>query len=1090
MTPSNIVLPDDSERRAIAGELDTTFLVEAAAGTGKTTSLATRMVALLREGKAEAGQIAAITFTRKAAAHLRQKFQNTLEKAHAVEAPGENRDRLALALEQIDRCYIGTIHSFCARLLRERPVEAGVDPGFTELEKADDTDLRDRWWHDYTDRLFAEGSTLPADLERYGIGLDRLQATYNTLCNYPEVQPAVAKKAKPDLSESRKSLREFLALAERALPSQPAPKGWDSMQIQLRRAIRLQMILDIEDDVELVRVLECLDGSGSVTQNRWSDGNTAKEMQARFEEFKSNVVQPMLQSWREYLHPILINAVIPAVDGLANHRRSNAMLNFQDLLMIARDLLRDKPRIRHYFRRRFSHLLVDEFQDTDPIQAELMLYLTGDDSHEMDWCKIRPVPGALFIVGDPKQSIYRFRRADITTYNRVRKIIESSGGRVVQLSTNFRSVESICECVNSTFDSIFPASSTEEQAGQVRLHPRRSSAAPISGVYKLECSSSAIKARYGVRQAYPAYQVQADSEAIAQWIRAALDTGMQIQERDGSTRAATPGDFLILISGKRGTKNLRDYAQALEAVGVPYETTGAGGLPESQEIRTLLPLLKAVVDPDDAVSVLAYLRGPLCGADDRSIYDYKRAGGEFNYASELPAGTDERIARAFAMLRDAREWSRKMPPAAALARICNRLGVVPNAVAQEFGATRAGNLLKMLAFARQHSVDGESFAAIVEHIVGLLDGADIEEMGIEPGRADAVRLMNLHKAKGLEAPVVFLADPTDGKDHSPEYYVDRSTDPPQGHFLITVPHGDHHKKEVGRPLDWDTMATIEDRFQQAEEDRLLYVAATRAMDVLVVSTYLNDTKSPAVVQGPWCQLVNGSTEPLPVLTPFLNSVSSSDLPDLAAEYATVPGSIRSAFEMTREPSYAVTQVTKVTHSDGGLIARAEHGHGASWGRILHGCLEALMTNPSLDVALLVSNLLRQEELSQEDASEIVRLVESVRASDIWQQASEAERRSVEVPFAIKVPSSDLGLMDGPAETVLSGVLDLVYWDGASWVIVDYKSDVTSGRLRQLIEHYRPQVACYRRYWQQITGEPTKAALYFVDEDHLEWLENS
>ena len=788
MTPSNAMLPDDSERKAIAGELDTTFLVEAAAGTGKTTSLSTRMVALLREGKAEAGQIAAITFTRKAAAYLRQKFQNILENAHALEASGENKDRLALALEQIDRCYIGTIHSFCARLLRERPVEAGVDPGFTELEEVDDADLRDRWWHDYTDRLFAEGSTLPADLERYGIG-------------------------------------------------------------------------------------------------------------------------------------------------------------------------------------------------------------------------------------------------------------------------------------------------------QVRLHPRRNSTAPIFGVYKLECSSSAIKTRLGISRVNKPHVVQVDSESIAQWIRAALDTGVQIQERDGLTRAVTPGDFLIVVRFKN---SLRTYAQALEAVEVPFETTGAGGLSESEEIRTLLPLFKAVVDPDNAVSVLAYLRGPLCGADDRSIYDYKRADGEFNYASEPPAGTDKRIARAFAMLRDAREWSRKMPPAAALAQICNRLGVVANAAAQEFGATRAGNLLKMLAFARQLSVDGESFAAIVEHIEGLLDGADIEEMGVEPGRADAVRLMNLHKAKGLEAPVVFLADPTDGKDHSPEYYVDRSTDLPQGHFLITVPHGDHQKREIGRPLNWDAMATIEDRFQQAEEDRLLYVAATRAMDVLVVSTYLNDTKSPAVVQGPWCQLVNGSREPLPVLTPRLNSVLSSDLPDLAAEYATVPGSIRSAFEMAGQPSYAVTQVTKVTHSAGGLITRAENGHCAGWGRILHGCLEALMANPHADVALLTSNLLRQEELPQEDASEIVRLVESVLASDIWRQASEAERRYVEVPFAIKVPSSDLGLTGAPAETVLSGVLDLVYWDGASWVIVDYKSDVTLGRLRQLTEHYRPQVACYRTYWQQIT----KAALYFVDEDHLEWLEDS
>ena len=1080
---TNGVLKDEQQRIAIATELDKTLLVEAAAGTGKTTSLVTRMVALIREGKAEAQHIAAITFTRKAAAHLRQKFQNELEKAHAAEQAAEVKQRLARALDEIDRLYIGTIHSFCAQLIRERPVEAGIDPEFTEIEEAADIALRDMCWHEYADRLFVEESPMLRQLEAYGIEFDRLQATYNILCYYPDVTPVVAAAGKPDFNRARGAVSEFLGFAERVMPVDPPGDGWDSLQSRMRRALRLQKVLDTARDTEFVRLLEALDGSGTVVLKRWPDSDAAKDMKERFAEFRENVVGPALREWREYLHPILINAVTPAVNYFTDYRRTNALLNFQDLLMIARDLLKNNPRIRRYFRQRFSHLLVDEFQDTDPIQAELMLYLTGEDSHEMDWHRVKPAPGALFVVGDPKQSIYRFRRADIATYNRVREIVEGSGGEVITLSTNFRSVESICNSVNTTFDDIFPPQSTEEQAGQVHLHFRRPDGAGLAGIYKLEHSTSEIKNRLNINRINDAHIARTDADAIARWIRGAIDSGMEIQEGDGRSRKVEPGDFLIAVRRK---KNLRKYTQALESLGIPFEITGAGGFAESEEIRNLMPFLKCVVDPDDAISVVAYLRGPLCGTEDSALLEYKLAGGSFNYISGAPTGVCSGIVEAFGFLREAREWSRKLPPAAAFARIFERLGILPDAACREFGNTRAGNLMKMLTLARSLSIEGESFAGIVMKLEELLS-ADIEEMGIEPGRSDAVRLMNLHKAKGLEAPVVFLADPTVMKDHDPEYYIDRASDPPRGHFVFWMPQGEFQKREIALPLDWESKAAFEGQFQDAEEDRLLYVAATRAMNILVVSVYLNESKKPAERQGPWCRLIDGSTPELPCMS--IQALAGDEAQvDLSIEFPMAREKLTAVFDAARRPSYAVANVTKITHNtESVLIPRAERGHGSGWGRVLHGTLEALMRSPDIDVRLLGENGLRQEEMPVDDAGEIVRLVESVRSSEIWVKACSAEKRFVEVPFALNVPSADLGITDGPAETVLGGVVDLVYWDGESWIIVDYKSDVTVNRLRGLIDRYAPQVRCYQRYWEQLTGEPVRSALYFVDNGHVEWL---
>ncbi len=1064
---------DETDRQAIRTDLETNLLVEAAAGTGKTTSLVDRMLALVLEEKASVDRICAVTFTVKAAAQLKERFQVGLERAIAAETDETRRSRLAEALEGIDRGFIGTIHSFCARLLRERPVEAGVDPEFVELDETEDLLLRQEAWERYKQTLFLESHPILAELGGYGMAIDLLRQAYQCLASNPEVEPAVAHRLpEPRFDLEKERVLGFLAAAEKELPPRAPDARTDQLQRKLYGAQRLKEILDFDRSASVVSLFEKFQGQGKVIQKLWPNAAAAKKLQDDFDTLVAEVVNPALGRWREFLYPLVIEAVKPAVGVFRRLRRERGALDFGDLLLSARDLLRDHPDARREFQRRFTPILVDEFQDTDPIQAEVLLYLTGRQADEKDWRRLDPLPGSLFVVGDPKQSIYRFRRADIETYERVRERILASGGRVLKLTTNFRSCPEICDWVNGVFSTIFPASSSREQAADAPLVPDRSNAGGFAGAVRLDVVASG-KTREEV--------AQADAVRIASWIRAAIDARVQIA-REGN-RAAEPGDFLILFRSK---KMMGLYAQELELRGVPYEIAGGGAFSDSEDLRDLLPLLESLVDPDDPVALVATLRGPLFGVDDDALYRFHRGGGRFHLFGPPPAGTDARIVRAFGVLRDSFGLSRRLPPAAALSRIAGNVGAIAYGGARELGGTRAGNLLKAISIARALSADGESFAAIVRHLRQLSEASDTEEMSIRPGAVRAVRLMTLHRAKGLEAPIVFLAEPGGEWDAPIDWCVGRDAEPPQAWLRVVRPDRGEWKsgEEVARPVGWSDREVVERLFREAEKDRLLYVAATRAADLLVVSA------GPSEGRSPWAKLAGRISRTLPDLPADSRSVAAiAAPPDLSPDLEEFRRKRESRRDAAVGESYRIAQVTKLAHEAAGAIPfRARTGRGMSWGRVIHRLLEGAMKDPALDLRLYAANLLVEEERPADEVDEAVRLVESVRGSGIWKRALAAKRRFTEIPFALMAAREDLGFSDGPSETLLQGAIDLVFEEDSGWTLVDYKSDTIAGNLDELVSFYSPQIEMYRRYWEKLTGQPTKAGLFFVQTGDEVWPE--
>ena len=1071
--------PDQTQRDLILKALDKTMLVEAAAGTGKTTSLVGRMVNLIGEGHCRVETLAAVTFTRKAAAELRSRFQVALERT-ARTAKGETQDRLAEAVRHVERCFIGTIHSFCARLLRERPVEAGVDVSFDEIDEADDARLREEAWQQYAAMLFARSDTILSELDEVGLEVSSLAAAFERLVLYPDVEEWPAPDAPlPDLLPATGALRSYARHMESLLPTFPADIGNDGLMPKYRaitRAVR-QAILDRPADLMDVLGL-CTEAK--IVQRNWPGGKEqAKEELARWDEFREEYVDPLLATWRTHRYGIVMRAVRPAVSVCDRMRMGAGRLNFQDLLMRSAALLRDKPNIRRYFRRRFTHLLVDEFQDTDPIQAQVMMFLVADDAEEADWRKCRPVDGSLFVVGDPKQSIYRFRRADIVTYNQVRDIIAGSGGLVVNLSANFRSVEPIIEWVNVRFSGVFPENATGHSPANVPLKHGRvaGSDGELLGLRVLWTPADFTRKED---------VLEYDSSAVAAFIRKAIDEKMTVprtkrEVENGAQPYVTPGDFLILAKIKA---HLGLYARKLQELGVPHLVTGGTALNQVAELHLLLRCLTSVTQPNNPVILVAVLRSELFGVSDAALYAFKRAGGMFSFRMPLPEGLEGETRTifedAFARLKRYFGWLDVLSPVAAIEKIVADLGLALRAGVAQGGDVQAGSLAKAIELLRSAQSGTWTAAGCIEYLADLVDLSEpYDGIPAKPHEGAPVRLMNLHKAKGLEAPVVFLADPTGESDYPPTLYVDRSGKNTRG-FMAVYGQATGRAKPplLAHPQGWDKLTETERAFADAEDTRLFYVAATRAGAAMVISERTKNNRG-----NPWGYFEDDLEVCSALDVPQEVKVCRKEGKSVARkEVAAALTAIGERWAVSAAPSYAIAAAKQLALAP---VASASPGeHGTEWGTVIHMLLEAAMRDPRADLAALARSACAEYGLWAEAANEAVTTVDVVRRSDLWRRAMSASRRMVEVPFEYALPANG----GAKVPTLVRGVIDLAFREDGGWVIVDYKTDAAAReRQAELEEHYRPQVQSYAKVWEQFTNEKVReAGLFFTRNGVYVW----
>ncbi len=1082
---------DRLAREVIGSVLGENIMVLAGAGAGKTHEMIGRMVALVSTGVPVA-QIAAITFTRKAAGEMQERFFQRLQEA-ATDAPPRTASALGAALRQIDQCFIGTIHSFCGRLLRERPLAAKLTPEFREVDAREADKLQDEAWRSYLRTAPAEQAERVA---RLGVSRYHLSSFFKRLCEFSDLPLHNPDAEEPDL-QSPVSLA--LALLEEVGPQISAapikPEGFDDAQLAFRTA---QLFADnvgleaVEDQARFLLIMagavSGADGDapkGKVTLARWPDGKYAKMLRDDLlPQFARGLRDPLAQ-WRAYVYAQLADFVRPAVGIFEADRLQQGVLTFNDLLLRTRDLLRDRPDVRRLFQDRFQYLFVDEFQDTDPVQAEILFYLSDTERvEEPDWTVLRPSPGRLFLVGDGKQSVYRFRRADFETFDFVRRRMEVSG-QVVYLNRSFRAHGNLCGWVNQGFPDIFgkhPEGPYQAPFGPLLPSEAKEDVHDLSRVRKITTE--------GVPSNYAAPIAAQEARRIAGFIAAMVrneDPPLRQRYVDAGLVPADPayGDFMILTYY---TGRLDVYADALEAAGIPFELTGAGKLGDSEDLRALLTVLDVVYDPNDSVTFVAYLRGPLAGLSDADFFAFHSAGGKFIATSDVPEALEAplraRFEAACGLIRRAKSLFATLPPQAALEGLLQETGLLALSATGRGGSTRAGGLLKILAIADDVAAEASSdWTLLRERLHDLAargdktDGLSLETgSGAGSGRPSAVRLMNLHKAKGLEAPVVFLVDPYSpmSKLYKTTIHVSRFGGEPR--VVLPVYGKGFEDRPAGlafAPADWPEHEREEQQFEEAEHNRLLYVAATRAERMLVVSEY-RDKK--------------GEYKPLywDALHDGLEHVEELEHHETAFPQVRHVSSTFGSGDYGLDASLAASsyQSHVATEHEGGaaIVVPKGTGRGVAYGRVMHRLMDAFIAGriAEKDVPVLVRALLTEEGADLGYAEPALKSFSAFCGSALWAgiKAVRALPHSVltEVPFGA-------GMDDG----LIRGVIDLVYRTPDGWQIIDFKTDAASdeGAPARLRATYSPQLTTYATHWEAITGEKVASTgLWLLDRDEF------
>ena len=868
-------LRDHADRELIRHGLDETVIVEAAAGTGKTTELVSRILNVLSGGRAKIEQIVAVTFTEKAAGELKLRIRKELESLRQRSRDAEVDANITDAIQRLEEAHVSTIHGFCADLLRERPVEAGIDPLFEVL-----TEPR-------AARVFNEafGAWLHRELEHPPEGVrralrrsvwsrdgrddddgpvDRIRRAGRELAEWRDFDGAWRR----DPFDRDDVLGRVLArLHEVATLTSGATSMRDPLYVDTAP------IRELSHEVETASRFDALDPDGwearviDLAQNR----NLRRARRGRERAYGTAAARDAV--WAGYetlmneldafqraadcdLAALLHEELRGAVEGYERLKAHIGALDFVDLLLRARDLLATHPRVRQAFQSRFKNIFVDEFQDTDPLQAEILLLLAADDPAESEWRRITPVPGKLFIVGDPKQAIYRFRRADVETYREVSELLESRGARRAFLHTSFRSTPAIQRAVNAAFAPMMTGDRATLQAQYYGLSP---SPSRLDTPEQPSVVVLPVPEPYGQRRV-AAFAIEKSLPdgvgAFVHWL--VTRSGWTVTERtirDGLPMRVPVEPRHVCILFRRflhfGDDMTRPYVEALEARGVPHLLVGGKSFHDREEVETIRAALAAIEWPDDELSVFATLRGALFALDDETLLDYhhryKKGFHPFHVPGEVTPELGP-VADALRLLRRLHGGRNYRPVADTITQLLNATRAHVGFVLRSAGEQALANVLHVAELARQYEVNGGmSFRGFVEELRDQADGGQAAEAPILEEGSDGVRLMTVHKAKGLEFPVVILADMTAKlRNERADRLIDRENN------VCYL--------RLGRwtPIELATHENLEIARDEAEGVRIAYVAATRARDLLVVPAV-----GDAVWEGGWTGPLNGAIYPAP-----------------------------------------------------------------------------------------------------------------------------------------------------------------------------------------------------------------------------------
>ncbi len=831
-----MTLVDADARRSIRENLALTLVVEAAAGTGKTTEMIARLIAVIRTGASTLERIVAVTFTEKAAGEMKLRLRTELERARK-DAKGIEQERLESALAELEVARIGSIHSFCSDLLRERPIEAHVDPLFEVA--ADDESERlflqafDTW---FKACLVAPGEGVRRILRR-NEPTELLRRAGWSLVDRRDFSGAWRRDPFDRNDAIDAVLAELAAIAGLAgranWTDDVLAKLFTKIDRWLAELSRRELVRPRDYDgleAELAEVTRWWEWKYSGRTKLYGAGIMRADVVAQRDGAKAEL-DGFLEAADADLAACLHGELWPLVLEYERLKGRSGQLDFLDLLARTRDLLRDDRRVREEMQTRFTHFFVDEFQDTDPLQVEILLLLCANDPVDVDPTTIRVRPGKLFVVGDPKQAIYRFRRADIALYESVKEQLVGQGATLLHLTTSFRSVPSIQSAVNAAFE---PVMQGDGQAQYVPLERFREDVALQPSVVALPVPRPYGKrdiSNYAIEESYP--------DAVAAFVAHVIDaSGWTVSERGRAEERVPVTARHVCLMFRRfqsfGRDLTRPYVRALEARGIPHVLVGGRSFHEREEIEATRNALRAIEWPDDEFSVYATMRGPFFAFHDEDLIAFRhehRRLQPLQWADlerpGLPALTCDafrEVASALSIIGALHLRRNRRSIADTLARLLSATRAHAGIAVWPAGEQALANVFRVMDLARRFEAGGAtSFRAFVDRLEDDADrGRQADAPVIEEG-TEGIRIMTVHAAKGLEFPVVVLCDPTAPlAQERPSRYIDAPRRVWLESLAGCVPTElREHEEEVLRR-------------DREEGERLTYVAVTRARDLLVV----------------------------------------------------------------------------------------------------------------------------------------------------------------------------------------------------------------------------------------------------------------
>jgi ATP-dependent exoDNAse (exonuclease V) beta subunit len=1103
--PDLDIHPDHAATERIRTALDETLFVEAGAGSGKTRALVDRVMALVLDAGEPLHAVAAITFTEKAAAELRDRVRDRLDGIGAA-ARRDGRTEVvaacAAALDDLDGAAIGTLHSFAQRILSEHPVEAGLPPRVEVLDEvASLVAFDDRWAELVDDLLDAEAMARPI-LLLTAAGV-RLTALREIALSFNQNWDLVAERAPteaPPLPEWESRFRAIVDAVEQACDEQEhCSDDSDPLCCLLKELDRwVQQVRTAPDESARLALTRPEGGrprtnpNGKGAKPRWVKGYDLPALRAQLKDLleqcdllANEVTHVALQQVAVELRRFTLVA--------AEHRRRDGRLEFHDLLVMARQVLRDPtngPAVRAALHDRYRRLLLDEFQDTDPIQVELAVLVASPDpdAGAKPWQEIEPAPGRLFFVGDPKQSIYRFRRADIALFLQA---AEHFGGGVsghrLALTTNHRSGHDLVEWINGAFGRLItPGPTAFSQPGfepSVAVRPDAAVGPPVSVLGRTAHGDGPSADELRAREA-------AD---VATAVSRILGEGWHVDRspdwQDPDWQPARAGDITILLPTRLSLPFLED---ALTEAGHAYRVESASLVYGGRLVRDVFLTLRAVDDPSDELSVVAALRSALFGCGDDDLFVFRQAGGTFDHTATPPDTVPDHdpVRAGLAYLGDLHRERRWRTPSEMVDRVVRDRRVL------ELGGNegRARDLWQRMRFVvdQARAWTDTTHGTLRQYLDWVRQqsspGSRVAEAVLPETDDDAVRIMTVHAAKGLQFPITIVA----GLSTLPQSRLAGAQVvwPPDGSCLLNV------GKKVTSPA-FEAWRPLDEQMSHDERIRLLYVACTRARDHLVVSLHrrarasaaafaarLSNAELLAETLGAELDDLPDATvgAALPLVAPTrrieVDPPAASTLPAFEAWRAEREAALTAG---SRPRTVAATALTDEgepdAESDPGLQKRPgdldlppwrKGRYGTAVGRAVHGVLQLidLATGAGLD-ELVAAQAAAEGVTGHED--HVATLVRAALDSPtVAEAAAGAHWREVYVAVPL-----------GGGQT-LEGYVDLLYRrpDGRL-VVVDYKTGPESpdDPLDDLVERYRLQGSSYALAVAEATGEPVDDVVF-------------